>query len=102
MITNTGYDLYIIEETPTPLAALPIQPDAFLPVAVCMVMAVLVILAGAYYLWRCGCYRRRIAVIRQFGTDPETGYSGWNLFKLKREAEELEERSLRMCEGVGN
>lgn len=102
MITNTGYDLYVIEETPTPLAALPIQPDAFLPVAVFMVMAVLVILAGAYYLWRCGCYRRRIAVIRQFGADPGTEHSGWNLFKLKREAEELEERSLRMCEGVGN
>lgn len=102
MITNTGYDLYIIEETPTPLAALPIQPDAFLPVAVFMVMAVLVVLAAVYYIWRCDCYRRRIAVIRQFGTGMDAEQSGWNLFKLKREAEELEERSLKMCEGAEN
>ena len=102
MLTNMGYELYIIEETPTPLAALPVQSDAFLPVAVFMFAAVLIVLAGAYYMWRCSCYRRKIAVIRQFGTGMDAEQSGWNLFKLKREAEELEERSLKMCEGAEN
>lgn len=90
MLINMGYDLYIIEETPTPLAALPVQPDTFLPMAVFVFAAVLTVLAGAYYMWRCSCYRRKIAVIRQFGAGTATRKSGWNLATLKCETERLE------------
>ena len=102
MLTNTGYDLYVIEETPTPLAALPVQQDTFLPVAVFMFAAVLAVLAAAYYVWRCSCYRRKIAVIRQFGSGADAQQSGWNLFRLKCETEKLEQSLVQTYREGGN
>lgn len=81
---STRYYITEIYDEAVPLASGP-GNNLFLGTMVVMVVVILALIVIAYLLG-CRRYRKRIAELDEWGESRQ----GWNLWKLRREADELE------------
>lgn len=84
---QTDYRLISIVDEEVPLASTIIRENRFFPVTVAVMLTLILVALAITYFIQCRKYRDRIAYLS--GRD-KNFHIGWNLMKLKVEAQEME------------
>ncbi|MCH5270246.1 MAG: hypothetical protein J1E83_05800 [Lachnospiraceae bacterium] len=96
---QADYRLIFIADEEVPLASSIIRDNRFFPITVAVMLTLFLMMLAVTYYVQCKKYRNRIAYLSGKEKSP---YVGWNLIRLKEEAQEMEWEAVRASGKIWN